>query len=173
MALFATGDPNALQLLPELPELVFGLISFAIVFYFLSKFAFPKLNAALEERRDAIQGQLEEADRAVTEAKKSQAEYEALLRDAQLEANKLLEQTRQDAEVQRESIVRKAKQEAEKIRDDAHTHASAERDRVLREARDDIGNLAMVLASRIVRREIDEERHSDIVDEFIQELANK
>lgn len=173
MVLFAAGDPDALQLLPEIPELVFGLISFAIVFFFLSKYAFPKLNATLEERRDAIQGQIEEADRAVAEAKKVQEEYQAMLRDAQLEANKLLEQTRQDAEVQRESIVRKAKQEAEKIRDDANTAATAERERVLREARDDIGSLAMVLASRIVRREIDEERHSDIVDEFINELASK
>ncbi|WP_336249508.1 F0F1 ATP synthase subunit B [Stomatohabitans albus] len=173
MVVFAEGDPNALQLLPEVPELVFGLISFAIVLFFLSKFAFPTLNKVLEERRQAIQGQLEEADKAVAEAKKSQDEYAALLKEAHLEANQLIEKTRQDADVQRESIVRKAKQEAEKIRDDAHTAAVAEHQRILREARDEIGDLAMVLASRIVRREIDVERHSDLVDEFINELASK
>lgn len=171
MPLFAAGDPDALQLLPETPELVFGLISFGIVFYFLSKYAFPKLNATLDERRAAIQGQIEEAERAVAEANATKEEYEVLLKEAHQEANKVLELARQDAEVQRESIVRRAKQEAEKIRDDAHTAAALECERALREARDDIGNLAMVLASRIVRREIDEQRHSDLVDEFINELA--
>ena len=73
--------------------------------------------------------------------------------------------------MQRESIVRRAKQEAEKIRDDANAAASAERDRILRAAREEIGDLAMVLASRIVRREIDVDRHSDLVDDFINELA--
>ena len=171
MPVFALGDPNALQLLPEIPELVFGLISFGIVFFFISKYAFPKLNVALDQRRAAIQGQLEEADRAVAEAKKTQDEYNALLKEAHIEANQILEKTRQDAEVQRESIVRRAKQEAEKIRDDANAAASAERDRILRAAREEIGDLAMVLASRIVRREIDVDRHSDLVDDFINELA--
>lgn len=173
MMLFAEGNSDALQLLPEIPELVFGLISFGIVLFFLSKFAFPKLDAVLEERRMAIQGQLEEADKAVAEAKKAQNEYAALLKEAHLEANQLIEKTRADAEVQRESIVRKAKQEAEKIRDEAHRSAAAEHQRILREARDDIGDLAMTLAQRIVLREIDVQRHSDLVDEFISGLANK
>jgi F-type H+-transporting ATPase subunit b len=57
-------------LVPPIPELVIGLIAFVIVFGFLYKKLIPNINKVLEERREAIEGGIEKAEAAQTEARK-------------------------------------------------------------------------------------------------------
>jgi F-type H+-transporting ATPase subunit b len=164
-------DPQ-LQLFPEPPELIWGIVAFALLFLLLSRFALPSMNRMLEERRARIQGQLEEAEDIKVEAEELRRQYEQQLRDARAEANAIIERARGDAEQVRETKVAEAEEEAEGIRQRARADAEAERARLVQQLRTQVAALSVDLAGRIVHRELDEEQHRTLVDEYIDQLSS-
>jgi F-type H+-transporting ATPase subunit b len=164
-------DPQ-LQLFPETPELIWGIVAFALLFLLLSRFALPSMNRMLEERRARIQGQLEEAEDIKVEAEELRRQYEQQLRDARAEANAIIERARGDAEQVRETKVAEAEEEAESIRQRARADAEAERARLVQQLRTQVAALSVDLAGRIVHRELDEEQHRTLVDEYIDQLSS-
>ena len=159
--------------LPAAAELVYGALAFAIVYFILAKFAFPQLNEVLEERKAAIQGKMEDADKAMAEAKKTKADYEAQLNEARGEANRLIEEAKSTAESLRRDIVAKAEAEAQAIVSRAQAEVSAERDRALQELRSEVGAMSVELASKIVGKELDQASHQDLVDQYINQLSSQ
>lgn len=166
-----SGGGGLSIILPAAAELVYGAISFAIVFWLLSKVAFPRLNTALDDRRAAIQGKLEDADKALAEAEQAKAEYRASIGDAKGEANRIIEEAKQTAESLRRDIVAKAEAEAQQIVARAQQEVAAERDRALQELRAEVGALSVELAARIVEKELDPSAHQHLVDQYIQNLS--
>jgi F-type H+-transporting ATPase subunit b len=159
-------------ILPAPAELVYGAISFLIVFLLLKKFAFPMMDAMLEERRAAIQGKLEESDRALAEAERVKATYSTKIDEARTEANTIIEDAKGTAEALRRDVVAKAEAEAQAIVARAQAEVSTERDRALSELRSDVGILSVELASKIVEKELDASAHQTLVDEYIARLSN-
>ncbi len=158
-------------ILPAAAELFYGALSFAIVYFLLSKYAFPKINEMLDERSHAIQGKMEEADVRLREAEQSKADYQAQIGDAKGEANRIIEEAKTTAESLRRDIVAKAEAEAQAIVSRAQNEVAAERDRALQEMRGEVGQLSVQLASKIVERELDPSTHQHLVDEYIQQLS--
>ena len=77
-------------LLPATSELVAGIAAFAIVFFFVWKWALPALNTTLEERAASIEGQIEAAEATKEAAIASELEFSGVSLDT--EAAQLLEQ---------------------------------------------------------------------------------
>jgi len=159
-------------ILPATAELVYGAISFLIVFAVLQKFAFPRLHTMLDERRAAIMGKMEDADKALDAAKATQASFEARIADARGEASAIIEQAKADAEALRRDIIEKAEAEAQSVKSRAATEAASERDRAIHELRGQVGSLSVQLASKIVERELDASTHQHLVDEYIARLSS-
>jgi len=88
-------------LVPPIPELVIGLIAFVIVFGFLAKKLLPNINKVLDERREAIEGGIEKAEAAQTEAQSVLEQYKAQLAEARHEAARL----RQEAQEQGATLI--------------------------------------------------------------------
>ena len=161
-------------LIPPIPELVIGLIAFFIVFYFLAKKLLPNINKVLEERREAIEGGIEKADAAQTEAQSVLEQYKAQLAEARHEAARL----RQEAQEQGTVIIQEMKAEGQRQREEiiAAGHAQIEADRKAAAAalRHDVGTLATVLAGKLVGESLeDHARQSRTVDRFLDELEAK
>ncbi len=159
-------------ILPAPAELVYGAISFAIVYVILAKFAFPKMTEALENRAAAIQGKMEQADAALEQAKATEADYQAKIADAKGEANRIIEEAKSTAEALRRDIVAKAEAEASNIVARAQQEVTAERDRALQELRGEVSQLSVQLASKIVEKEIDASTHAELVNSYIDRLAS-
>ena len=79
-------------LLPATSELVAGIAAFAIVFFFIWKWALPALNETLESRASAIEGQIKEAEETKAEAEKSKAEYDKLVSNADSEVQTIIDE---------------------------------------------------------------------------------
>lgn len=77
-------------LLPATSELVAGVVAFAVVFFFVWKWALPAMNETLDKRSAEIEGQIKEAEDTKSEAEKSKQEYDALVSNADAEVQKLL-----------------------------------------------------------------------------------
>ena len=171
MNLVLAAEPSGIELLPDTPELIWGLVAFLILFLVMRKLVFPRLNVALEERSTLIEGKLEAADAKLVEMEQAKRTFEASLGDARGEAGRILEEAKAAAEATRETILATAREEAQRIVERATTEANAERSRLLEELRGQVGALSVQLAERIVERELDAATHSGLVDEYIQRLA--
>lgn len=167
------GGGGADLLLPPLPELIGGIIAFAIVFFFIWKFAGPALNRMLESRQQAIGGQLEEAEKAKTEAEALLADYRAQLAEAREKGNLIIEEARNQAEQMRSEIVSRAEAEAADIVSKAREDAQNERARALADARRDVANLSIDLAERVVGQSLDREAQLGLVERYIADLESK
>jgi F-type H+-transporting ATPase subunit b len=165
------NDPK--DLYPHVNELIVGAIAFAVLFFFMWKWVLPRLNALLDERRNRIQGSLEEAETARREASAELERYRAQLADARTEANRIIEEARQTADQLRMDLQRKAESEAQGIVDRAQEEIRAERDRVFQELRGQIGDVAVELATRVVGKSLDRGTHEQLIDDFIREVARQ
>ena len=159
-------------LFPDVAELIWGLVAFSILMFFMSKYVFPKMNTMLDERGARIQGQLEQAEATRQEAEQLRQQYSEQLAEARSEADRIREEAREDAERIRSERVSAAESEADAIRSDARDEAQAERGRVLADLRAQVATLSVDLASKIVQRELDADRHADLVDRYINELSS-
>ena len=166
------ADPE-LQLFPATGELIWGTIAFAILFAVLWGRVFPQMNKALDERRSAIQGRIEEAETQLAAAEKTRRDYEASLSEARNEANQIVEDAKAQAERLKDDIVARAEEEANAIRARAAAEAEAEKSRALQELRGQVATLSTDIAAKIVGAEVDQARHDQLVDSFISQLSNQ
>ena len=108
-----SSKPNPLvQLDPGL--FIWTIITFLLVLFLLSKFAWKPLLKVLQEREDEIKSSLKDAEIAKTELEKVNLESEKILNDARAEARKIQAESKSVSEKQRDEIIHKAKEEAKK-----------------------------------------------------------
>lgn len=161
--------PN--PILPATNEIVWAVISFAVLFALLAKFAFPAIRRGLEGREQSIRDDLEAAERSRQEAEQTLAEYRQQLADARSDAGRIIEEARQAADSMRREVQESAEAEAAAIRE----RAQAEIDQSVARARSDLqrqmGDFAVNLAERIVQRNLDPQAQSALIDQYIEEVA--
>lgn len=160
-------------LIPPVSELIGGIVAFAIVFFFIWRFAGPALNRMLEARQQAIGGQLAEAEKAKNEAEALLADYRSQLAEARERGNQIIEEARSQAEQMRNDIVTKAEAQAAEIIAKAREDAENEKNRALADARRDVANLSIDLAEKVVGQSLDRETQLGLVDRYIADLENK
>lgn len=165
-------EPSGIDLvLPEINELIAGVIAFAIVFLVVWIWARPAIARTLAARQDAITGQLQAAETTKIEAESLLADYKAQVAKARDEANKIVEDARQSAEALRADMVAKAEADAEQIRSKAREDAAAERDRASTAIRDEVASLSMTIAEKAVAGSVDKGAHKKLVEQYISELG--
>lgn len=162
---------DAADLYPHAEELIVGAIAFAILFFFMWKWVLPRINTLLEERREKIQGELEQAEATRSEADSLLADYRSQLANAREEANRIIEEARSTADQVRADLQSKAEQEAQATVARAQEEIRAERDRVFQELRGQVGDIAVELAGRVVGQSLDKQAHARLIDEYIDEVA--
>ncbi|MGH2723901.1 MAG: F0F1 ATP synthase subunit B [Actinomycetota bacterium] len=158
-------------LIPEIDELIPGAIAFLIVFLVLAKYAFPRINQGLRQRSDKIQGDLEKAEKARTEAETQLGRYEEQLRDARAEAGRIIDEARKTAESMRRDLLARAEDESRQVVERAQEEIRAERDRAFEGLRRQVGELSVELAARVVGESLDRERQLRLVEGYIEDVA--
>jgi F-type H+-transporting ATPase subunit b len=162
--LLAASEQN--PLIPNLTELIIGLITFGIIFVALWRVLLPRLNQTLEERTDKIEGGLQRAEEAQTEANATLARYREQLAEARHEAARLREEAREQGAQIIAEMREQAQAEARRLVDAAHVQIEA-----LQSLRTEVGGLAVDLASRVVGESLtDEARQRRVVERFLDEL---
>lgn len=158
-------------ILPEAGELIFGTLAFLIVFVVLARYAFPRLNQGLADRREKIRGDMERAEKARQEADQILSRYEERLQDARVEAGRIIDEARKTADSMRKDLLAKAEDESHQIVERAQEEIRAERDRAFQDLRTQVGELSVDLAAKVVGESLDRERQIRLVDGYIDEVA--
>ncbi|MCX4917072.1 MULTISPECIES: F0F1 ATP synthase subunit B [unclassified Streptomyces] len=172
--LILAAEETENPLVPPIPELVIGLLAFVIVFGFLAWKLLPNINKVLEQRREAIEGGIEKAEAAQTEAQSVLEQYKAQLAEARHEAARL----RQEAQEQGATLITEMRAEGQRQREEiiaaGHTQIEADRKAASQALRQDVGHLATDLAGKLVGESLeDHARQSRVIDRFLSELEEK
>jgi F-type H+-transporting ATPase subunit b len=155
---------------PSLGLMIWTLLAFGITLYLLNKLAFPRIAAALDRRRVAIQESIDAAQRAKQEADELLEEYRARLREAREQADDIVARSRKAAEnVADETKVQAAKQR-EALLANARRDIEHETRRALEELRKEVADLTVMATEKITRKSLNEEDHRRLIEEALGEV---
>ncbi|RUO30923.1 F0F1 ATP synthase subunit B [Aliidiomarina sedimenti] len=145
-------------------------IAMVVFVWFTMKFVWPPLNNAIEERQKRIADGLAASERAEKDLEKAHEQVAAELNKAKADAAEIIEQARKRATKLVDDETQRGQEEREKIIASGHAEIEAERNRAREELRKQVAILAIAGAEKIIQREVDAAKQSDIVDKLVAEL---
>ena len=168
----AGWDPSLL--LPALYDIVWSLVVLVVLLLFFWKFVLPNLNSMLEERAAKIEGGIEKAEAVQAEADARKAEYEQLLAEARTEAAEIREKARADGEAIKAEKKQETQHELDRMTKSAKDQIEAERQAAIVSLRQEVGTLAIDLASGVVGENLaDDQRSNAYVDRVLNQIEQK
>jgi F-type H+-transporting ATPase subunit b len=162
--------PN--PLLPELNEIIWGAVGFVVVFFFLSKYGYPAMKKAMNDRTEKIRGDIAAAEAQRSEAEGLLAEYRAQLNDAKAEAGRIIEEARQQADAVKRDQEARVQTEIAEMRERAASDVEGAKAQALADLRRDVADLAIGAAEVIVQRSLDHETQTQLVEQYIDSVAS-
>jgi F-type H+-transporting ATPase subunit b len=145
-------------------------IAMIVFVWFCMKFIWPPILNAIEERQEQIAEGLAAAEKGQDKLLQAQAEAEEIVADARKQATSILDQ----AHARANEIVAEGKSDGVKERERQLTAAKAEIEQEANKAREElrgqVSAIAIASAEKILRREIDDKAHEDILGKLAQEI---
>ena len=135
------------------------------------KFLLKPIKQVIADRKAKADSEIADAQKMRTEAEAMKAEYEQNLQNARTEANQIVATAQKTATARSEEIVGEARAQAAALKQKAEADIAQERKKAVNEVKDEIGGIAMEIASKVVEREISEKDHKDLIDEFIKNVG--
>ena len=135
-------------------------------------FFLDKIKAILDQRREAADKQITEAENAKSEALAIKQTYEQNMLEAKAKADDLLLTAQRTANSRSEESLAQAQQQAAQIKSKAAADIELEKKKAINEAKNEISDLAMAIAGKVVARELNAGDQADMIDRFIDELGD-
>ena len=153
------------------PGLIFWtIVTFVLLLVVLRSVAWKPLLAMLDERERRIQESLEQADKAREEAQRAAEGNLQAMEQARAEAQAAIVQGRETAERVAQEVHERAEAEARQLLEQAQRAIEQEKRRAVQELRNQVADLAILAAGKILDDNLDEGRNRKIVDDFISDI---
>ena len=149
------------------------VIAFIILFLLLSRFAFKPLFGVMEKRRQMVLEQMESAQKNRDEASQYIEEQKQALQQARKEAYDIIEQAKSTGSKQADDIVAAARNEAGRLKEEALRDIEAEKNNAIAALRAQVSGLSVLIASKIIEKQVDEQSQQQLVEQYLQEVGNK
>ena len=159
-------------ILPEGKEIVWAVISFAIVFGLLAWKAWPAIKKALKDRENRIRGDLERAEQARLEGESSLEEYRKQLAEARSEAARIIEEARLAAEQVRQERIAAIDAEIAEHRARAQDDIRLATERAMGELQSRVAELSIELAEKVVERNLDHDTQIRLIENYINQVGS-
>ena len=163
------GASNPLvQLDPGL--FIWTILTFLILFFVLSKFAWKPLLTLLESRENTIKSSLEDAEKAKQELERLNIESEAIISEARSEAQSIRVEAKSAAEKIKADIMAQAGEDAKKLRDETEKQIQVEKDKAIGEIRQEVVGLTITVAEKVIRKNLSKEDNQDLIEDSLKKL---
>jgi F-type H+-transporting ATPase subunit b len=146
------------------------IITFLVLVALLTKFAWKPLLQALEARQESIKKSLDDAQTAKRELERLQQESAQIIRKAHVEAEAIVSNSWADAEKLREEMKQKARTEADAIMKESQRQIEIETGRALRQIRNEVADLAIAIASKLIQRNVSKADNDKLIQETLQKM---
>ena len=153
-------------------EYFFQLANTVVVFLILKKLLFKPVMKIIKEREDDIAANIREGEKKKAEGLAFKEEYEEKLGNAEEEGRKIIDTAVNKAREKSNNIIDDAKKNAETMVKIAKVDIEEERVNSMNEMKDEISDLVILAASKVLEDEIDEEKHKDLIKDFIDRTGD-
>ena len=140
--------------------------------FLFKKFLFKPIKAIMDKRAQQVDETYAAAEQAQKSAQEMKDEYEQRLASAKQEASEIVKAANVRASAQAEQLVGQAREEAAALKVKAEKDIEAERRKAAGELKNDISALALDLAGKVVERELDADKHKDLIDDFVSRVGD-
>jgi F-type H+-transporting ATPase subunit b len=155
---------------PNVGMMIWTIVVFAISLFILRRWVFPLIGDALDKRAKAIEGEIDAAEQTRKEADQILAEYRERLKEARVQAEEILQRSRQAAETHEhesrnrgKEILAEAAKKAERDIEDATKRA-------LDDIRREVADLTVMATEKVTRKTLDDADQKRLVEEALSEL---
>ncbi len=145
-------------------------IAFFVFVWFVMKFVWPPLVAALDQRKKTIADGLAAAERGMHEQELAEKAAEKHIKEAKLQASDIVTQAQKRATEIVEEAKNNAQEEASRVKTAGEAALEQEVTRAKELLKQQVASIAMLGAEKILKREVDEKAHSAIVDDMIAQI---
>lgn len=152
---------------------LFILLNTLTIFFVARKFLFGPVMKIITERQQEIDTLYSDANSAKTQAETLKSEYQLKLSDAQAASERIVKEAVTRGHAREEEIIRKANADAAAIMDKASADIAQEKKKALNDAKNEISEMAMAIAGKVVGRELNAADQQNLVDSFIDELGEQ
>lgn len=136
-------------------------------------FFLDKIKAVLDKRRETADKQIADAEAAKSEAATIKQTYEENMRQAKTKADDMILSAQKTAAQRSEEIISQAQKQAAQIKTKAASDIEMEKKKAINEAKNEISELAMAIAGKVVGRELNDADQDGMIDRFIEELGDQ
>lgn len=167
----ADGAASGASLLsPNTGVMVWTLLIFGLVWFILSRFAFPRITEAVRAREQALQEAIDAAQRDREESSRLLDEQRQAIAQARDEAQRIVSESRAAGEQVRSKMLDATHAEQADLLERARREIGAERDRAIADLRREAVDLAIAGASRVIERNLDDQANRQLVDSYLSSI---
>ena len=157
-----------IQVTPGL--MIWTIVCFAVTYFVLKRFAFARVQAMIDERRERISKAIDEADNAREEARTLLEEHRRLVGQAKSEAEGILSEARKIADSQRERMRTEIEEDRQRRLEETRRQIEQATTQALGEIRAEVGKLSLLAAEKITRKSLTDEDQRRLIDEALSEI---
>ncbi|WP_416350267.1 F0F1 ATP synthase subunit B [Mammaliicoccus lentus] len=152
---------------------LFTLITFLILLALLKKYAWGPLKSIMDEREETINKDIDDAQAAKVNAKKLEEENRDILKKTQEEVQTILDDAKHQAKVQQEQIISDANVKANGLIQSVQAEIQQEKQRAIADINNRVSELSVLIASKVINKEISEQDQKELVEKYIKEAGEK
>jgi F-type H+-transporting ATPase subunit b len=171
LSLAAEEGGHQISLFPDPATIFWTTFNFAILLAVLYKFLYKPLLGAISSREEEIEGSLKKAAEDRAEADRLRKDFEAQISNAQREANEIVNKATKAATTVREQIEAETRVKAAEMLENATKTIDREKSKALAELREEVANLAVLVASKVIEKNLDNEEQRRLADRFVAEVG--
>lgn len=150
--------------------MIFAWINLLILYLFLRKLLFKPVKNMIDSRQKEIDDMYSDAESSRTDAEALKSEYEEKLKAANEESEAILKSAVRKAQLKEEEILKEANEKAARTLERAEEQVELEKRRAVNEVKDEISDMAIGIASAVIGRDVKEDEHRELIDDFIKNL---
>ena len=155
---------------PNIATLIFEVVSFLILVAILAKYAYGPLVHFLDERSKQISNNIAEAKKTREDAEKNLEQSTEELNEAKRHALEMKKETKRQTEELRERTLREAEEKASALISQSREDISEEIKQAKAKLKEFVARASVAIASKIIKREIKEEDHKELLEENVENL---
>jgi F-type H+-transporting ATPase subunit b len=166
----STDEGGNFLVTPELGLMLWTLIAFGVTLWFLSKFAFPRIQEARDKRQKASEETIDASERAKAEANELLREYRERLQEGRKQADEIIARSRRAAEEHERESLEGARHQREELLEQTRRDIEAETRRAIQEIRNEVADLTVLATEKVTRKTLSQEDQQRLVQEALAEL---
>ncbi len=155
---------------PGIGLMIWTLVAFVLTMWVLSKFAFPRIQQALEERAEKVNQNIDESERLRAEADELLTEYRERLKEAREQADDIMARARKSSEAAKAEATAEGKAKHDELVAAARKDIEAETRRSLDQIRKEVADLTVLATEKVARKSLTPEDQKRLVEDALSEV---